>query len=185
MIIAAIYPVFLWFVVFKLRRTWPGLALAIAGTLAVWPVAQFSQMVAGSVTGGVIAKLVYGEMALIACVSLWLVTMKRPPAHPVCPYCRYDLSGLPSMKAGVSGLCPECGQELNPRAVHPGEPYCLCCGTLLRGLNPDATGQTCPGCGADESEFGNWTRAKAVLARAQAERARAKRLPDDHGRSDR
>lgn len=185
MIIAAIYPVFLWFVVFKLRRTWLGVALAIAGTLAVWPVAQLSQMVAGSITGGVIAKLIYGEMTLIAVVSLWLVTMRRPPAYPVCPYCRYNLSGLPARKGRESGRCPECGQELNPKAVHPGEPYCLCCGTLLRGLDPNTSGQTCPGCGAVEAEFGNWKRAKAVLARAQADRARAKRSPLDQGRSDR
>jgi hypothetical protein len=170
-IIAAIYPVFLWFVVFRLRRTWPGLVLALLGTAAVWPAAQVSQMIGGSVTGGVIAKLVYGEMTLIGLVSLWLVTMRRPSTHPVCPYCRYNLTGLMGMDE-PGRVCPECGHELNPPPSRPEQPYCLCCGRVLAGLDANATGQTCPGCGAGEDEFGNWTRAKAVRERAAAERAR-------------
>lgn len=169
MIIAAIYPVFLWLLAFRFRRTWPGFALVAIGTLLVWPVAQLAAAVAGP-TGGVIAKLVYGEMTLIGLVALWLATMRRPPSYPMCPYCRYDLTGLPLDAAGA--VCPECGQELHPSPTRALEPYCLCCGRLLKGLDPRATGQTCPGCGAGEEEFGNWKRARAVLARAQAERSR-------------
>ena len=169
MIIAAIYPVFLWFFVFRFRRTWPGLALAVVGTLMVWPVARFAQASAGS-TGTVLARLVYAEMALIGLVSVWLVTMRRPPTHPVCPYCRYDLSGLPATLPGA--LCPECGNELNPPPNRASEPYCLSCGRALGELDPAETGQACPGCGAGEESFSNWRKAKEVLARAEAERNR-------------
>lgn len=175
MIIAAIYPVLLWFLVFRFRRTWPGVAIFVIGTLLVWPVARGAQSVSGSIIGGVLANMVYGEMALIGLVAAWLLTMRRPPAYPVCPYCRYNLTGLPT---GIPGsVCPECGQVLNPSPTDPTDPFCLCCGTKLVGLDPNASGQTCPSCGADECDFGNWTRAKAVRARADAARA------GPHGRS--
>lgn len=184
MIIAAIYPVFLWFFVFRMRRTWRGAALVACGTLAFWPIAQLVQMIGGTVTGGVIAKLVYAEMILIGLVAFWLVLMRRPSSIPLCPYCRYNLAGLPT--GSPDAVCPECGNTLHPELKRPDTPFCLACGHVLVGLDPDATGQRCPACGADESEFGNWKRARAVLAKAQADRARQRRRPaddGDHGRS--
>ena len=170
MIIAAIYPVLLWFLVFRFRRTWPGFLLALLGTLAVWPIAHLTQTLSGPITGLVFSRIVYGEMALIGLVAAWLVSMRLPPTHPVCPYCRYDLRGLPIGTPG--SVCPECGQALNPKSSDPTEPFCLCCGCKLASLDPALTGQTCPACGADESDFGNWTRAKTVRARAESERTR-------------
>ena len=96
--------------------------------------------------------------------------MRRPPANPTCPYCCYDLTGLPGEPGSV---CPECGHVLKPSPEDPTEPYCLCCGHKLGHLDPAQRGQTCPACGAGESDFGNWTRAKTVRARAEAERAAA------------
>lgn len=175
MIIAAIYPVFLWFMVFRFRRTWVGIAFAVAGTLMVWPIALVAQRISGASTGFVLSRLVYGEMALIGIVSTWLVTMRRPPTNPVCPYCKYDLTGL---SHDVGTICPECGNDLFPGNKDPLESYCLCCGQRLGRLDPNTTGLTCPTCGAGEADFGNWPRGRYLREQIRAEKeGRAPRAP--------
>ncbi|MFT3685657.1 MAG: hypothetical protein QM783_12145 [Phycisphaerales bacterium] len=167
MIIAAIYPVFLWFMVFRFRRTWLGAAIAIVGTLLVLPIGLLTQRISGATTGFVLSRIIYGEMTLIGIVSAWLATMRRAPGNPVCPYCKYDVTGL-SLNPGT--VCPECGNELIPGNRDPREPYCLCCGQKLGPLNPSVPGQTCPSCGAGEVDFGNWGRARVLREQARAKR---------------
>jgi hypothetical protein len=166
-IIAAIYPVFLWFMVFRFRRTWLGIVFAVAGTLMVWPVALLAQRISGASTGFVLSRLVYGEMTLIGIVSAWLAAMRRPPTNPVCPYCKYDLTGLPHQ---VGAVCPECGYDLVPGSRNPLESSCRCCGHRLGLLDPSSTNLTCPACGAGEVDFSNWPRGRELRERIRAEK---------------
>lgn len=173
MIIAAIYPVFLFIFVYRQRRTWLGLAIALCGTALLWPIARLVrylvQQNAGEQTGVMFSNLVYGEMTLIGLIALWLVSMKRRTKQPLCPYCHYDMTGLPVGATGTT--CPECGNTLKAEPMRPWMPVCHGCGMTLEKLDPTVSGQTCPGCGADESQFGNWTRAKALRTEAIAKRA--------------
>ncbi|MBY0309087.1 MAG: hypothetical protein K2Q09_10130 [Phycisphaerales bacterium] len=168
-IIAAIYPVFLWFMVFRFRRTWPGVALALSGTLLVWPAAEFARHAPGNSTGFALSRIVYGEMVLIGVVSAWLALMRRPPGYPVCPYCRYSLVGLAT--DAPRAVCPECGHLLHPERENPAEPFCLCCGQRLGGAaGMSRVPERCPSCGAGQEDYGNWVRADRVRRRAAERR---------------
>jgi hypothetical protein len=116
LIIAAIYPVLLWLVVFRFRRRLVGLVVLGAGTLVLWPLATIvTKLGAVGLSGGgggmLVAKLMWAEMFLVVLIggALWLV--RRPPAHPYCAYCHYDLTGLDTSQVQVP--CPECGECLS------------------------------------------------------------------------
>jgi hypothetical protein len=122
-VLAAIYPVFLWLLVFRYRRTWPGVLIAVIGTTLVWFIADLIAFLGNETNNGgpaIFANLIRGEMVFIGVVSAWLCSMRRKPDHPHCPYCRYDLSGH---TAALPRICPECGQSLPPlRPSVPDQP---------------------------------------------------------------
>lgn len=91
-----------------------GAAVLAAGTVVLWPLANLVTKIGFGGAGGggmLVAKLMWAEMFLVVLigVALWLV--KRPPEHPYCAYCHYDVSGI-DLSAGQVP-CPECGECLS------------------------------------------------------------------------
>lgn len=102
------------------------------GTLVLWPLASLVTKIGFGGAGGggmLVAKLMWAEMFLVVLIgaALWLV--RRPPEHPYCAYCHYDLTGLDTSADAVP--CPECGECLSqglrlaggavPKKQRPGE----------------------------------------------------------------
>lgn len=107
MFLATLYPLCVWLLVFRHRRTWRGLLIAAAGVAFGFIVA----FIFGSFEDtGVLAVIVRFEAVLVTAVSLWLWSMRRAIRHVHCASCRYDLRGL---NPTPGTRCPECGEPWN------------------------------------------------------------------------
>ncbi len=111
MILAAIYPLLVWTLVYRLRRTWPGFALALVGGVTVLLLVPLLRMLMpGAIEAFTI--LLYAEAVLVALIGVWIATLRRPPSvHTYCVACHYDLSGIDVRSPGA--VCPECGDRLS------------------------------------------------------------------------
>lgn len=150
MILAAIYPLLVWTLVYRLRRTWPGYALAVGGGITVLLlVPVLRALMPRAIEAFTI--LLYAEAVLVALIGVWIATLKRPPrVSSYCLACHYDLSGIDVRSPGA--VCPECGDRLSgswapqptincPTCHHDidrnvlsqREARCPHCATVLRG----------------------------------------------------
>jgi DNA-directed RNA polymerase subunit RPC12/RpoP len=143
LILAAIYPVLVWFLVYRLRRRWSGFALAIlAGTL-VWVLAPtLGRLIPRG--SELIGALIYAEAVLVTLIGLWIATLRRPPAvDHYCSHCHYDLDGL---ILGPGARCPECGEGVPTREPPKALERCTTCGLMLAGVDLASRKGRCPTC---------------------------------------
>ncbi len=144
LILAAIYPVIVWFLIYRLRRTWPGFVLAIVAGSVVWALAPTIKSFVPK-GGEVISVLIYAEAALVSIIGLWIATLRRPPnLHVYCPSCHYDLEGLTPEAMGTR--CPECGELLPPRERPKVLANCPTCDQALTAADLRGRGPRCPTC---------------------------------------
>jgi len=149
-IIAALYPVCVWFVVYRLRRTPLGVALPFFSAALVVVIAPLLQHFIGR-SAVPLMPLVYAEAALLLSVGLWLALMPRPvPPGSRCEHCSYNLAGLDTNVQGAR--CPECGGDVTPPSLRK----CETCGNTLAGVDLSQRGQRCGRCGT----ILPWTRAR-------------------------
>lgn len=140
MIIAAIYPVFVWFLVYRLRRTLIGISLPFVSAALVVLIAPLLQTMIGR-SAVPLLPLLYAEAGLLLAVGLWLSLMPRPvPTGSRCEHCGYSLAGLDTAVQGA--LCPECGGDVTPPSLRK----CDTCGTSLANVDLSRRGQRCRRC---------------------------------------
>jgi hypothetical protein len=68
-----------------------------------------SRLVLGSGGGGLGLCLELPAMVLVGCLAIRAYFGGTPPPAGICASCGYDLAG------NVSGVCPECGEEIQYR----------------------------------------------------------------------
>lgn len=143
LILAAIYPVVIWYLVYRLRRTWAGFALALTAGLAVWALAPaIARLIPRG--GELIGVLIYAEAALVTLIGVWIATLRRPPTvDHYCPHCHYDLDGL---DLRTDTRCPECGEGLPGRDRPKALEKCPTCGEDLEGIDLRSRKGRCPTC---------------------------------------
>ncbi len=112
MFLFAVYPVFMWYLAMRWRRTWRGVASVGAGLFAMGLVTlligRFTWIEEADRTLLRAMMVPYG--AFVGFIGLYIVSLPRPMSHKllwVCGGCGYDMSGLPTDSASA---CPECGR---------------------------------------------------------------------------
>lgn len=141
LILAAIYPVLVWFLAYRYRRTPIGIAIPIMAGLLAGTLAPMLRVWAGR-SAEALVPLVYAESVLVLAVGVWLSLMpRRKPSGHYCPHCHYDLAGLDTTTPGA--VCPECGGDVTPASLNS----CSTCQAPTEGRDLTRTGQRCSRCG--------------------------------------
>jgi DNA-directed RNA polymerase subunit RPC12/RpoP len=140
-IIAAIFPIFIWFLCYRFRRSAIGITIPFAaGALVMILSPLLKAFLLRSAEP--LLPLIYAEAVLITGVGLWLATMPRKKDRDrSCRHCEYDLTGLDINVEGAR--CPECGGDITPASTHT----CVTCSASLHALDLTIPGQRCKKCG--------------------------------------
>lgn len=146
------YAAYIWYLCFRFRRRWEGLAVLAASVGALWVMAELyrfilrwarasrNSIVDYKSEGRLFLMLLAVEAVIVIAVGLFFFCLPRhAAATKPCRRCRYELAGLDS----ENPTCPECGL---PAAAHRIETaLCSVCSQNVI----DASGHsTCPGCAA-------------------------------------
>jgi hypothetical protein len=97
--------VVIWFLALRFRRRWQAFAIVPAASLAIYLLVPVLRQISAADVG--IYLLLGAEAAVVLVVGLFIAVLPRPPAHPHCHYCQYDMRGLHGHRSDQ--LCPECG----------------------------------------------------------------------------
>lgn len=147
-ILFAVYAVVVWFFALRYRRRWPAFVMVPVAALAVfWLNAALTRV--GLAAGG-FNLLLLGEAAIVLIGGLFIAFLPRPPAHPHCHYCHYDLRGHDDFNTATF-VCPECGHPADGyaslRRTGARWPSCTHCAASLKGMHREADlGYFCEGC---------------------------------------
>lgn len=105
MILFAVYAVIIWYLALRFRRRWQAFAIVPIASISVYVLVPLMRHVNVADIGLYI--LLGAEAVVILIVGLFIAILPRPPAHPHCHYCKYDMRGLQGR--GPDQRCPECG----------------------------------------------------------------------------
>lgn len=105
MILFAIYAVIVWYLALRFRRRWQAFAIVPVASVSVYLLVPLMRHVNVADIGLYI--LLGAEAVVILIVGLFIAVLPRPPAHPHCHYCKYDMRGLHGLSP--EQRCPECG----------------------------------------------------------------------------
>jgi hypothetical protein len=110
LIIFAVYAVVVWFLAMRWRRQFRGFVVSIAGALLAMLITWGLRRIISEMAYIQLSLLLFAEAAIVGGMGVFIALLPRAPAHPHCPWCWYNTSGLgPDVKA-----CPECGGSLEP-----------------------------------------------------------------------
>ncbi len=124
----AIFPALVWIGAYMFRRRWVGVVIVVGGLGAALGATRLLAMIApiGAGEGPTMFHLLaYAYCGVVTAVGLMIVCQARVSFAGRCHRCAYDLRG------NESGICPECGTEVEVTAGDGGSP--LRRGSMGRG----------------------------------------------------
>lgn len=120
-----LYAVLVWFMCYRLRRTWMGwfaltaAVLIVLSGIVIYP--QLQRWFTGTSTSWSSFQFVmWGEAIMVAIVGIFVLLLPREIAQFPCRRCRYELESLLAEHPEHNPQCPECG--LDNAVRKPGKP---------------------------------------------------------------
>jgi len=115
------YALIVWYGACRWRRSWQGFLCVVVGELGILLFIKLHTM-ANAWTSydmhlPVLQFLLWGYLALIGSVGLFIACVPRRPAPWCCQKCDYDLAGVP----GFTDHCPECGTAFDRATAEAAE----------------------------------------------------------------